>query len=164
MLLSKIRSISSINNWVTQGYEKNLLCQQTAQCHQIHCLLQSVAHVWMFCSLLNRCDIFFSFFFLRALWKSQHLLRERFPMEADLCWLTSCRLLSVSLTAPSELNLLHSETGGKEEKTFQASSHLISRKQEMKILSVSKCHPKSKISHLYAQCASPLKCLSFYWL
>lgn len=105
------------------------------------------------------------FLFFKGTLKLQHLLRERFPMEADLCWLTTCRLLSVSLTAPSDLNLLRSETGGKEEKTFQASSHLqISRKQEMKMLSVAKCHPKSNISHLYAQCASPLKCLSFYSL
>lgn len=43
--------------------------------------------------------------------------------------------LSNCCVPPSDLNLLHSETGGKEEKTFQASSHLkISRKQEMKIL------------------------------
>lgn len=163
MLLSKIHSISSINKQVTQGYEKKPFTSANStmtpnplpspvggSCLNVLQPLEQVRHLL--------------FLFFKGTLKLQHLLRERFPTEADLCWLTSCRLLSVALTAVY-FRLTSTCCIQRRSKKFQASFHLqISRKQEIKILSVSKWHPESKISHLYAQCAPPLKCLSFYSL
>lgn len=76
VLLSKIHSvsISSINNWVMKGYETKqpvMSANSTIPPNKPHRLLQLVANVWMFRSLLN------SSIFFNGSWKCmQHLLRR----------------------------------------------------------------------------------------
>lgn len=122
MLLSKIHSvsISTFNNWVMQGYEK---CQQTAQYHQTN---RTALFSWW---LMSECSAASwtgaaSAFPLIFQWQ---LKLYATPSERKLSYggwlmLTDIMPTSVHLSdccvPPSGLNLLHSESGGKEEKTF----------------------------------------------